>query len=533
MKTRLFSRVVALCLLLIAGGLGFNSCKPDLVDAPAGAAEFGSIRVMNFVECAVPFDIFIYQPNSLDTVINRALEYSVGSAYATNLVPGTYKVQARRLNRTETIAEASVIIAANDAKTVMFFGKGNVDPFEVKVEPDQNITPAADKVYVRFINTKTNVGNVDLVFENPLNTPPAEFANRPAKALSNYVELGHALDTTYAMYVIKSDTREVISRVAGAAFGPGQFYTIVYGGNDNDCRDTAAAKADTLRIRYFDDNQQGNDLTFPVVQSLRFNFINGLIPPPDAAPGQRTYSTAGVVINNDDRFLIPTISPMEMAREISIDENGIINGGFYTVPWTDAIQVSMYANVYGGDGSPTEANAILNQRGIKLVDLRAGNRKLVESDVPFSIIVLDTVSNRLTNGIYNVDSSKIVSWSVPLPDVPVVNKAQIVVINALAPVRGDGAQRPSRYAKFYVNGTVPKAFTAVQSSPKSDVVEVDAGSPVEIKVDIGRSSVFETVTKTFTPESGGIYEAVLLGQRGNPNGHHPQLKIIHTNKKSQ
>ncbi len=531
MKTRL-SRVVALCLLLIAGGLGFNSCKPDLVEVDVNAAEFGSIRVMNFVECAVPYDIFIFQSGSLDTIVNRSIRYSVGSAYATNLVPGNYIVQARPLNRPPEInlGQVTVTIGANDAKSVFIFGQGT-DAFEYKVVADQNITPAADKVYVRFVNAKPNTGNVDLVFDNPLNSPAkANVTPRDVSAPNfDYIELAHALDTTYAFYLVNSDNKQVITRLAGAAFGPGQFYTLVYAGNDADCtsRDTTSERADTLRLRYFDDNQQGNDLTFPLVQSLRFNFINGLIPPANPASDQRTYSTAGVVINNDDRFLIPTIAPMEMARDLGTS-NGIINGGFYTVPWTDAIQVSMYANVLGGDGKPT------TQRGIKLVDLRAGNRKLVTSDVPFSIIVLDTVSNKITNGTFNVDSSKIVSWSVPLPDVPVVGKAQLVVVNALAPVRGDGAQRPSRYSKFFINGTAPKAFTTAQSSPKSDVFEVDAGGSVEVKVDIGRASVFETVTANFNPESGGIYEIVLLGMRGHPDARYqPKLMIIQTNKKSQ
>jgi hypothetical protein len=535
MKTRLSSRVVGLCLLLITAGIGFSSCKPDLVPPPDTSAKFGSIRVLNFVECREPFDIYIYQSGSLDTVIDRALEYSVGSAYATNLIPGTYIVRASNLNRNDDIGSATVTIGANDAKSVLFFGKGKADRFESQVVVDQNITPASDKVYVRFLNTKDLGENVDLVFDNPLNSAKPEFSDRAWKQLSNYVELGHALDTSYTMYLVKHNSKEVVSRLAGAAFGPGQFYTIVYGGNNNDCRDTAVEKADTLRLRYFDDNQQGNDLTFPIVQSLRFNIINGLIPPPDATGDQRTYFSAGVIINNDDRFLVQTLGPKEMARKIGMEADSVIEGGFFTVPWTDAIQVSMYANQYTStpeNMDQARANTIPNKRGIKLVDLRAGNRREVKSDVPFSIIVLDTVSNKLTNGTYAVDSSKIVNWSVVLPDIPKTDAAQLVLVNALAPAPKDGTQTPSKYAKMFVNGTAAKAFPSPQRAPKSDIVEVAAGGNVEIKVDIGRSEVLQTLVKNFTPVAGGIYEIVVVGQRGNTKGNHPEILIIHTNKKS-
>jgi hypothetical protein len=527
MKTRLSSRVVALCLLLITAGLGFNSCKPDLVDPGGSSAQFGSIRAMNFVDCGGPFDLFIYQEGSRDTVINRALAYSVGSAYATNLTPGVYTIVATKLNQRDAIlaSPTKVEVHADEAWSVMFFGQDT--PQEVRTVKDQNVTPAADKVYVRFLNTKLGTGDLDLVVDNPANTPLVTVGERQ---LSSYVEMSHALDTTYALYVRKKDSpTQLVARLAGAAFGPGQFYTVVYSGNDNTCRDTSAEKADTLRLRYFDDNQQGNDLTFPIVQSLRFNIVNGLIPPPVLhKPDQRTYKTAGVVINNDDRFLVPQIAPKQMARTIGKEQGDkVIVGGFYTVPWTEAIQVSMYANVYEGN------NVVENKRGIKLVDLRAGNRKQIKSDVPFSIIIMDTVRSDMTNGVVNVDSAKIVSYSVPLPDVPVTGKAQIVVVNGLAPLRTSPVNTGT-LAKLYVNGTAPTAFTTFQKAPKYDMTDVNSG-PVTIKAEIGRSAtdIKETIEKTFDAVSGGIYEIVLVGQRGNTTAEgKPEILVIRTNKPS-
>jgi hypothetical protein len=373
-------------------------------------------------------------------------------------------------------------------------------------------------------------GPLELVVDNPANAPLIKVNERE---LSSYVEMAHALDTTYALYVRKQDAPDqLVARLAGAAFGPGQFYTVVYSGNDDvKCRDTSAEKADTLRLRYFDDNQQGNDLTFPIVQSLRFNVVNGLIPPPVLhKPDQRTYKTAGLVINNDDRFLVPQIAPKQMARTIGTEQGGkVIIGGFYTVPWTEAIQVSMYANVFAKDQAGKDS--LTAKRGIKLVDLRAGNRKQVKSDVPFSIIIMDTVRSDMTNGVVNVDSSKIVSFSVPLPDVPMTGKAQIVVVNGLAPVRTTPVNTGTQ-AKLYVNGTAPTAFTTFQKAPKYDVMEVSSGS-VTIKAEIGRSAtdIKETVEKTFDAASGGIYEVVLVGQRGNTtSAGKPELMIIRTNK---
>lgn len=528
MKTRLSSRVVALCLLLITAGLSFDGCMPDTVEPTVGSAEFGSIRVMNFRECpdAPPFDVFIYQDGSRDTIINRALEYGVGSAYATNLAPGKYNVVLTALNNRDAVRGQSTLdLKANEAKTVLVF-KDN-ENYPMTVVSDQTITPASDKVYVRFLNTKTEMGSLELVVDNPANVP---LVGVEPRILSEYKELSHALDTTYALYVRKPGAADqVIARLAGAAFGPGQFYTIVYSGNDNICRDTSAEKADTLRLRYFDDNQQGNDLTFPVVQSLRFNVVNGLIPPPVMhKPDQRTYRTAGVVINNDDRFLVPVLAPKQMARNLGTEQDGkVIIGGFYTVPWTEAIQVSMYANVYDGN------NVIDGKRGIKLIDLRAGNRRQVKSDVPFSIVIMDTVRSDMTNGIVNVDSSKIVSFSVPLPDVPMSDKAQIVVINGLAPSRTSPVNTGT-LAKMYVNGTAPTAFTTFQKAPKYDKVEVSEGD-VTIKAELGRSAsdIKQTIEKTFRAEKGGIYEVVLVGQRLNTTAEgQPEILVIRTNKTS-
>ena len=43
-----------------------------------------------------------------------------------------------------------------------------------------------------------------------------------------------------------------------------------------------------------------------------------------------------------------------------------------------------------------------------------------------------------------------------------------------------------------------------------------------------------TVTLTLAPVSGGIYEIVVVGQRGNPvDAYKPKIMIIHTNKASQ
>ncbi|HET6512410.1 MAG TPA: DUF4397 domain-containing protein [Candidatus Kapabacteria bacterium] len=525
MKTRISSRVVAVCLLFLAAGIGLNSCKPELTEPIVTGASFGSIRVMNFRECpSEPFDVFIYKEGSLDTVITRALAYGIGSAYATNLIPGDYTIQFTPLNRRDLIlASTSIRVDADKARSLQVF-KGENDAFILTPSFDQDIAPDPTKVYVRFLNTK-DIGNVDVVLDNPLGN--ATFDNVPPRTLTSYVPLDHALDTSYAVYLVNGDdAKQVISRMSGAAWGPGQFYTLVYAGNNNDCRDTAEAKADTLRLRYFDDNQQGNDLTFPVVQSLRFNFVNGLISPQNPGAGQRSYTTAGVVINNDDRFLIPGLKPKEVARNLGTEQDGkVIIGGFFTTNWTEAIQVSMYS-VPDGNTDPRAT------RGTKLVDLRAGNRLGIESDVPFSIIIMDTVSNRTTSGVFHVDSSRIVSYSVPLPDVP-TDQAQLVLVNALAYAPKEGVSAPSKYAKIYVNNTVAKLFTSPQRSPKVDNVSVDGGAPVEIKVEIGRASVLKTLTKIFTPEPRGIYEIVVVGQNGNQGAGEPEILVIQTNKVNQ
>lgn len=533
MKTRTI-RVVAFCLLALSAGFGLNSCNPPLESPSVGTADFSSIRIMNFAECDRPFDLFIYKEGSRDTVINRALPYGVGSAYATNLLPGTYTVQLTHLNRRDAILQTIFVTVGNRAQKTVILWKDGPEAYTLKEEAPDHVGGAdASMVYIRFLNTKQSVGNVRFTLDNPLNDPT--FPDVAPRQLTGYVSLKHALDTTYAIYLTKPEgvdggKYQIVSRLAGASFAPGGFYTVVFGGNDNNCRDTSAEKADTLRIRYFDDNEAGNELTFPVQQSLRFNFVNGLVTPAILAENQRNYEKVGIVLNNDDRYLIPEmvakqISPVLEVIDAGNTEREMFKTGFHTVAWTDAILVTMYKK----DGLTGQS------RGTKLVDARVGNRKQVQSDQPFSIIICDTVNNTISNGFPAIDSSKVRTFSVPLPVVAAPDSVTLVLVNGLARFK---IQPPTAgtQSKFTVNGVTPSFWNTPQAQEKYSYYSLPApvGGAIDVSVlaEIGRTEVVNSITKSFRAEAGGVYEIVLVGQRQNTTSYgSPEVKVLYTNPK--
>jgi hypothetical protein len=532
MMTRITRRVVALCLLFLAAGAGLNSCNPELVSPPVGTADFSSIRVMNFAACDEPNDVFIYQQGSLDTVIIRAVAYGVGSAYATNLTPGTYTVQVTKPNQRDIkVAEALVSVSNRVQKTLILWSESpaDADPTawtlqEVALDRP-NPTPEANKVYVRFLNAKQM--NVNVVLDNPMNNPL--FTNVGARGLTDYVALNHALDTSYAIYLTDpANSTSIISRLGGAAFAPGSFYTIVFGGNDLKCRDTTAEKADTLRIRYFDDNEAGNELTFPVQQSLRFNVINGLISPPNATDSQRQYTEIGLVVNNDDRFLVDRMIAKQVAPILTgpgVETTpDVIPTGFFTLPWTDAILVSMYRR--DGLTGSTRGNPAIT----KYVDARLGNRRNIKSDEPFSMIIMDTVNNNKKAGFPWIDSSGVRTFGIPLPVTSPSNEITLVLVNALARFKIQPATAGTQ-AKFYVNGEVPSFWNTPQPQEKYSTMTIPATElqNINIKVEIGRTSVVQTLEKNFQALPGGVYEVVIVGQRENTTTGTPEILVLHTN----
>lgn len=533
MKTHITKHVVVLCSMLLAAGVGLSSCYHEPVSAPVGDADFSSIRIMNFAECNNrPYDIYVYRENSADSVIFHALPYGVGGAYATNLPPGIYTIELRRLNLPGLLDTIKVEVSKGAQKTAVLWPPppGGVFPeLDTLLSDRQVVTKEQSSVYVRFLNTKNSIEAVRVAIDNPLNDAIVDGV-LPRK-MTEYYPLKHVLDTSYAIYLTKpgeAGKHEIISCLAGATFSPGNFYTVILGGNEGDCRDTSAIKADTLRIRYFDDNAAGNELTFPVPQSLRFNFVNGLINPPVLQEDSRTYERVGVTINNDDRYLISEMTSKKVAP-VTGSNGTTIETGFYTIPWTEAILLSMYKK----DGLRGQS------RGTKLVDARVGNRREVFSDQPFSIVICDTVNSRIVNGFPAIDSLRVNTFAVPLPVVAHPDSITLVLVNGLAShkiPRQPGSEGTS--AKFTINGITPSFWNTPQTNKKYSwytigVKDVSEGK-ITVVADIGRTATVQTLMREFVSTGGGVYEIVLIGQRENTSEQgKPDLLILHTNPKSQ
>lgn len=523
MKTRFYSRVLALGLLFAVGALGLKSCAPELVTPPITTSSFGAIRIMNFAECD-QLDAYIYREGSLDTVTVRGVKYGVSSVYTNNLIPGNYNVMLTNTNRKDEMkARSSVNVVAGRQETFVVRLEGsNFSLQNISDFPDRK-TLDPTKVYIRFIHTNagpTKDQAVDIRLNNPLEDPV--LSNVQPNAKTDYVTLNHKLDSTYGIYLTAAGTPAIMARLGGAAFSPGQTYTITYAGNPSHCRDTAMASGDTLRIRYFDDNELGNEQTFPVPQSLVFNFINGLLPSDTMRNTDKyslvRYDSLGIVVNNDDRYTFDGLKPFDPAPVVQTGPGNVLNTVFRAIPWTDAIVVSAYRK----DGLTGQ------QRGLKLAEARVGRRVDAKSDLPFSIILFDTVRGDSVGKTRLLDSSKVLNLIVPLPDEPAPGSAKIVVVNALSTGRRvAGALTTSRYATMFVNGEKTRLFNNAKNAPFYDTTSVVAAGSVRVHATLGQTGLAGPET-TFQAEAGGIYEVILMGAREHSK-YPPRLVVVRTN----
>lgn len=531
MKTRFYSRIAALFLVLATSAFSLSGCVNELVPIDVELTpKFGAIRVLHFAECQPPVDAFIYLDavGPTDTSISRAVGYSVASVYSNNLVPGNYRVMITHLNRPGELASIVVPLASGQNKTVIIWDKepgGSFDP-ELDTHEDKNLNQPLDpsKAYIRFINTKPGT-KLSLKINNPLEAVKPELADVEYKMLKSYVGLNHALDTAYTLYVTDNTNGEdrIIARLANAAFSPGSTYTVTYAGNEGSCRDTTTAKGDTLRIRYFDDNEQGAEQTLPIPQSLRFNLVNAVVPP-DPKYGQthpdfiqRTYKNAlSFTINNEKPYMFPNLPFGGVSNQVGTDGNVKLST-FENIRATDAVLVSAF-NEEGDSASNKNFNA-------QMVGSLMMNRDLVKSDIPFSIIVLDTIRGDSVLKKPVIDKYRV--FPVTLPDEPDMDSAHVVLVQALSNTPKNPAG--PRSAKLRINGVATKQFNISRPAPFADNSGKVKPGQVTVTADIGTTSVLESVEPlTFTAEAGGIYEVILMGVYKHAS-HPPRLVVIRTN----
>jgi hypothetical protein len=533
MKNRFLS-LFALCSLVLSGLL-FSSC--DETATIPEATFFGQVRVMNFAVCTGPksYDVYLYPSNGPADTIPKAiaLAYGVSTPYITNL--GTNKGAGQEYtvvirpagDKIQNLKVLNITVRPNDKWSVMLFSQlaGTSEP-EVVVVND-NSMPGDDP------------GPITIKVDDPLSGKVLA-SDISYKNISDYMGFKTATDTTVTLYAIKSSDGTVLGRLAGVAFEGGSYKTITWGGNCPDNyrqqEEGVSIKDDSNRIRIFGDSDLGNDVTLPVPQTMRFNFVNALVntnlPSSDPKFAALNYQHLGVVINNDTRFNFANMTPFSVGpTPLSHRTKDLGNGSMYyenypiSLPLTDAV------NVKGFKMDPAQPNV----RGTLLYDYRAGERINIKSDMLTTLVVHDSIrftrkvsadKKDTTYSVSPLDSARY-QFVIAVPDVPDPNNATLIIANALAP--GYKSSATVTNVDFYLNDN-PVAFTGTWSVKKTKTESLSPGT-YTIKGELNTTPP-EAFSATFDVEAGGIYEAFFVGERNHTDAaFRPRFIILRVNPK--
>ncbi|MEO6940644.1 MAG: hypothetical protein ABI444_10970 [Candidatus Kapaibacterium sp.] len=552
MKTRIFSNefglapktsnvrsaIIFACMIL-GVGVFLSGCKSQIDDPTP--TNYGSIRVMNFAPCVGAMDIYLQQKGQspADTLPRIfGIKFGTSSVYSNNLpvAPGgtVYHLVASPVNQrgVELVSTDITLLPGSQFSWIVYHDAGNnTYPADVVRDADNAAgVGVTDYVNVRFVNSQSGMNGLRVRIGDNANGPflgksSVDFRGWSADDHS-YTQIPFKPDTSYSFFIVNQDDT-VLSRLAGVAFAPGSYHTLTFSGDP--CKFAPNVKTgaalDSFRIRVLDDNGIGNDVTAPSIpQILRYNFVNGLIPVD--FPGALTPPYAkelGIVINNDNLLNFQHMAPISVAPAPLASSSGNVNDvQFTSTLLTTAIDVKGFAT----DDLPDQA------RGRLLFDYRAGLRTSIVSDLPASLMIIDTpISTGRT-----ADSTIVSEVMVPIPDQALHGAARLVLINGLAPARKPTVVPPlGNYVTINVNGTDDpflqnKKPTSYDNTYILPGVPTGGSSPVTVTATCKASGTqpIETFTVTFDAKDGGIYEVVLLGQRGNSK-YGPRFLVIRTN----
>jgi hypothetical protein len=543
-KTSLNMRrsVLAISLSLLGGAILLNGCQPPSVGYQV--QQFAQIRVMNFAEnCNVPIDVYWYAdgqtPDSLANIYKLA--YGQASVYYTSLPTGAngtvYHIYARQTGQ--------ITLQPGQKYTWIFShtqANNNTDYTSelISDEPQQT----SNNTFIRFINMQPDAPKLALHVNDPSGTEIGS-GGQDYLAYTPYVALTTALDTTFTLFVTPETGSSIISRLSDQTFAPGSYYTIVYSGDLcltqlNNLADTVNNKSDTLRIRVFDDNISGADLSNPPAPSFRFNIVNGYIPT-SVAYGPVPDTALGFVVNGQtfpehQNFTLNPVGAFGVASAFTGDaggDNGATDVYFLSTALPNPLDIKSYVTdpssgtIYR---TLTDFNAPLTVNGRPLV-----------SDASYSIVIADTVP---VNPPAGVSTSKDI-FTIPVPDQSDPGAAKFVFVAGQTPTKGQITTK--NYAVFWydINGggdnPVPginKGESGSQTGlgyDSSVSIQMSAPTQITIKDSVGALANNNRVAasdngKTFTAEPGGIYEVVILGQKGT-DGSGLKTLILRVNPK--
>ena len=546
MKNRLVS-LFALCAILLSGAF-FTGCE-DTATIPE-ATFFGQIRIMNFAVCASSrsYDVYLYPENApVDTTaIALGLAYGISTPYITNL--GTNKGAGQNYilkvrpagDKSKDLISTTVMVKPNDKWSFVVFSEVGDGIPEFKLINDNPTTPTdANQAYFRFINTMPgdDPGPIMIRINDPVNGQQLTVNPINYKDISDYEGFKTATDTTLTFYALKNDGT-VLGRLAGVSLEGGSYITMTWGGN---CPKSyrpqevgSLVRDASNRIRLFGDSDLGNDITIPVPQTMRINYVNALVnislSESDPRFAGLFYQQLGVVIDNDTRYNFPNMTPFSVGPA-PVKSQDLGNGSMYFENYPIAFPLNDAVNVKGFKMDPAEPSV----RGVMLFDYRAGPREDIKSDMLTTLVVHDTIRFSKKISADKKDTSYVIApldsaryqFAMEVPDVPNASKAKLVLANALSP--GYKSSATVTNIKYYLNDNqVPR--TGVWPVKKYQTEEMDPGT-ISVKATLNTTPV-EEVSTSFSAEAGGIYEVLLVGCRNHPNSaYRPRFIILRANPK--
>lgn len=525
---RLFSKIIVFSIAAVAGVVALSGCQSDPVSLTV--RDFASIRVLNFLQSdmstgmpSVPIDVYINRngetPDTLATANN--LSFGQASVYENNLTAdagGTsYDLTVRYTHsKSGSLITKTVTVLPGHRYSYVIFSTPNApnQPTQIFVE-DADVPADTNHTYVRFLNVQSDANGGPNPLTLRINDPVfgevvgdgITFMNK-----SNYLALTTKNDSAYTLFVTPQGSSTILARLGFQSFAPGTYHTVVYAGDPLRVApyDTTGNPADSLRIRVYDDNTAGNDETFPIPLTFRYNIVNGLVP--TVVP----YDKIGFLVNNEgvpefNNFTFPAVPQFGTAPAYSTTSDGVLQTPYANSILTDAIDLKAFVVDASGN------------KGQQIFDIHAQRKILnnytITSDMPVSIIINDTVNNK---GV--ADSAKVKQIVVPLPDQAYPDSIRFVIINGIS--REKGVATTKLYAKFSINGAPePVLSSGSGAAPgRYDTYDIPATSNQQVTISTDIPNGSNSPSMTFNAVPGAIYEVVLLGLKDNAH-----LTIIRLN----
>jgi hypothetical protein len=557
----------SLLAVFFAGALVVSGCKAPTVGYQI--SQFSTLRVMDFApfydgnNCSptAPMDAYWFltgqtlQPLTLANASD--LTYGEASVYTNLIVPGNYNVLFTPhliLKDTDLFLTGKTAITLGpNLKYSLIVARASSGQFSDTLIQDGVPNPAQNLAYVRFINMQPNTSGLSVHVNDPvtgelINSTPLSF-----NQVSSYATLQTALDSSYAFFVTNSAS-QVIARLSYQTFTGGNCYTLVYAGDQcettyHTAADSTQSALDTLRLRAFDDNSLGSDLTNPIQPSFRFNIVNDIIPTSPPTPSYSfTYSQdtdIGFIVDGQTfpefyNFTVPPIPAYQGGGEnvASYEPGGALIVNYQSLLVPTAFNFQGYAT----NGSGSDQQALFNSGNMSYVlseGVLTGVNAANYYNKPFTFLLYDSLPDNASTPPSYLDTALPGKFAlIQVPDTATANAATILFISGVLLYEKPNNLSTANYSLFYVTdgagntlGSVTGANDAGIQPPTSKVIQIPFPSgqttmPLTIIDSIGNTKATRVPgnTVTFTAQAGGIYEIVSEGVKTNPH-----LLIMHVN----